>query len=554
LEFYFLKKNDNQGKILDNNSFGTNTKISLGENLNFTGQFGANISNVGFGCGFSLSASYTGQRYGAQTYFRKIFGSYVTPSNLLVEPDNWFQLTSYSRPLYWLNLSQEISYSSLQDASLGLNFAINKAPLPEFGYGISFSRRTESISQNIHSVWHYKKFSISSDYGWSRVAKNFGLRFNQGFKNLQFWSGLQIKQARIYQFGGNFPISTNLRFKSFFNYIKQNNQTSHTTGAELSLKLLKNFNLNSTYELVHHNTTNDHSISLSLSNTMLFDQVGFCFVTGKVFMDLNNNGIFDIEDQAVSDVEVILDGKETVRTDRNGNYQFSFVRGGSHSVGLNLRCLPAEIGTEKRREIVNTKFLDRARVYFPLGKLGIIEGYVFYDDNNDAKMNENEKGVPNVVLALNGYLTTTNENGKYRFANLVSGTYSLEVKILPPETFLSVPELPYIYIKPGERFSDFNLGVIKKERPVEKKVFEEQEIPPPPEKKPPKVFPKPKPQEKVSPEKVEELFNIGVSYFTVKRYDKALEFFNRVLALNPNHKEAKEYKRRTEARLKVKKE
>ncbi|MGQ9621313.1 MAG: hypothetical protein ACUVTX_10075, partial [Bacteroidales bacterium] len=197
LEFYFLKKNDNQGKILDNNSFGTNTKISLGENLNFTGQFGANISNVGFGCGFLLGASYTGQRYGAQTYFRKIFSSYVTPSNLLVEPDNWFQLTTYSRPLYWLNLSQEISYSSLQDASLGLNIAINKAPLPEFGYGISFSRRTESISQNIHSVWRYKKFSISSDYGWSRVAKNFGLRFNQGFKNLQFWSGLQIKQARI---------------------------------------------------------------------------------------------------------------------------------------------------------------------------------------------------------------------------------------------------------------------------------------------------------------------------------------------------------------------
>lgn len=491
IELYLIKKNDVTGRITDNNSLGANTRIKLSENLKFDVQSAMNFSNLGFGNAVSMSGSYTSQKYGGYTLFKKIFNNYVTPANISAEPGNWCQMGTYVRPLYWLNLSQELSYSSMQDASAGFNIGLHKSPMPEIVYGIGFSRRTEAISQNIHSGWRYRKFTISGDYAWSMDRKDYGGKVEQEIKNYKFWASLQFKNARIFQIGSALPVSSNIRLKGFLNSILQNKRTSTGKGVEISLKFLKNFSFNSTYEVIEHNSTTDHFVSLSLSNTTLFDQVGFGFITGKVFMDLNNNGVYDVEDRPVSDVEVILDGKEIVQTDKNGNYQFSFVRGGSHSVGLNLRCLPAEIGTEKRKKIVNTKFLDRARVYFPLGELGIIEGYLFYDDNKDAKMNENEKGVPNVVIGLNGYLTTTDENGKYRFANLVSGTYSLEVKILPPETFLSVPELVYIHIAPGEKFSDFNLAVIKKERPVEKKVFEAQKLPAPPEKKPPKVLPKP---------------------------------------------------------------
>jgi tetratricopeptide (TPR) repeat protein len=56
---------------------------------------------------------------------------------------------------------------------------------------------------------------------------------------------------------------------------------------------------------------------------------------------------------------------------------------------------------------------------------------------------------------------------------------------------------------------------------------------------------------KVSEAEIEKLYKRGVSLFTSEKYDEALNVFKRVLALDPNHVGAKEYKKRTEARLKV---
>ncbi len=50
---------------------------------------------------------------------------------------------------------------------------------------------------------------------------------------------------------------------------------------------------------------------------------------------------------------------------------------------------------------------------------------------------------------------------------------------------------------------------------------------------------------------IDALYKKGVSYFTAEKYDEALKIFKRVLAYNPNHKGAREYKKRTEARIKI---
>ncbi|MDH4211975.1 MAG: tetratricopeptide repeat protein [candidate division WOR-3 bacterium] len=56
---------------------------------------------------------------------------------------------------------------------------------------------------------------------------------------------------------------------------------------------------------------------------------------------------------------------------------------------------------------------------------------------------------------------------------------------------------------------------------------------------------------RVSEAEIENLYKRGVSLFTSEKYDEALNVFKRVLALNPNHVGAKEYRKRTEARLRV---
>lgn len=50
---------------------------------------------------------------------------------------------------------------------------------------------------------------------------------------------------------------------------------------------------------------------------------------------------------------------------------------------------------------------------------------------------------------------------------------------------------------------------------------------------------------------IDTLFNKGVSYFTEEKYDDALKMFRHVLALNPNHASAQDYKNRTVARIKA---
>ena len=67
-----------------------------------------------------------------------------------------------------------------------------------------------------------------------------------------------------------------------------------------------------------------------------------------------------------------------------------------------------------------------------------------------------------------------------------------------------------------------------------------------------------KPKQPAKPKKptitkaqIEALYKKGVTNFTTEKYSDALKIFNQILAYNPNHTGAKDYKKRTEARLKV---
>jgi tetratricopeptide (TPR) repeat protein len=56
---------------------------------------------------------------------------------------------------------------------------------------------------------------------------------------------------------------------------------------------------------------------------------------------------------------------------------------------------------------------------------------------------------------------------------------------------------------------------------------------------------------KVTQAEIEALYKKGVSLFANEKYDDALNIFKRVLALDPNHVGAKDYRQRTEARIRI---
>jgi tetratricopeptide (TPR) repeat protein len=61
----------------------------------------------------------------------------------------------------------------------------------------------------------------------------------------------------------------------------------------------------------------------------------------------------------------------------------------------------------------------------------------------------------------------------------------------------------------------------------------------------------PKEVKKLTPEEIEKLFQDGRAKFVANDYATAKIIFQKILALDPNHVKAKDYLRRTEARLKA---
>lgn len=472
LDFYLMSRGDStvQNRASSNNALGVNSAFKLGDRFSMESQLWTSLSDDGFGASFALNGRYATQKYGGHFHLTTLSNNYVPLSSVKTLRGSWLRLTAYQKPLEWLGFSQDLAYASLYDSRAIFNTRVARPALPAVTYSVGFSR--ELINQIIEGEYHYKKLSVSANYEWSRERTAYRFKIAQHILNCQIWSSFQRRDLDVWQFGLAFPFPRYLKFKGFMNYATRVDYISHTTGCELSSRLMKDLYLHMTYEFVRHNSSSDHILSLSVSKTLDFDQIGFSFVSGHVFMDVNSNGYFDAGDRPVSDVSVVMDGTSEVKTNKNGQYVFSFVKSGKHTLKVNLGCIPAEIGTAEGARTLDTRLLSQAKVDFPLEVLGSIGGTVYFDDNNNGQKDEEEKGVPNVVIALNGYQTTTGQDGRFRFANLASGTYTLEPKVLPPETSSARQELLYVHIQPGSHFADYTLGIVKKQRPVNKKVFE----------------------------------------------------------------------------------
>jgi len=92
-------------------------------------------------------------------------------------------------------------------------------------------------------------------------------------------------------------------------------------------------------------------------------------ISGKLFLDKNNNGIQDEEDEPLSWIGVTLDGKKYDYTDSRGEFYFENVSLGSHEINIVQESIPANLEYEKTisRNIIITKDkLDVQDIIIPL--------------------------------------------------------------------------------------------------------------------------------------------------------------------------------------------
>jgi uncharacterized repeat protein (TIGR01451 family) len=196
---------------------------------------------------------------------------------------------------------------------------------------------------------------------------------------------------------------------------------------------------------------------------------GTGWIGDQVWYDTNGNGRFDAGEPVLANVGVTLisagadgifgtadDSLQTTRTDSNGLYRFSNLPAGIYQVAVNANELP--------KGVTATTFTSQPNLSFPVTlKAGehndsLDFGYkgtatlgdkVWFDSNEDGKLDPTEKGIPNALVQVTWFgadgklgggddlvfTTHTDAQGNFLVNNLPAGDYQIAVGNLPNNVY-----------------------------------------------------------------------------------------------------------------------
>lgn len=194
-------------------------------------------------------------------------------------------------------------------------------------------------------------------------------------------------------------------------------------------------------------------------------------ISGRVFLDQNNNGQFNGADSGLANVTIeLLDGGgnllATTQTDADGNYSFSDLEPGTYSIRQpsqpadtsNGITTPGTVGNGGTDGVAtlptvtpslisnlvlppNTVASDNNFAELPNSRR--ISGSVFLDFDNSGTVNGADHGIGGETINLTGtdtngnpvsMTTTTDSDGNFEFTGLPEGTYQLDQPTQPAST------------------------------------------------------------------------------------------------------------------------
>jgi hypothetical protein len=162
-------------------------------------------------------------------------------------------------------------------------------------------------------------------------------------------------------------------------------------------------------------------------------------VYGRVYQDINLNGRFDLGiDHAQANVRVRVDGSRYVVSDIDGNFRIDSVAKGEHSVYLDLLSLRADLTLlDNTHQTITLDSRHDVVVDFRVVRTGRISGVVWFDANENGRMDEGEQPLPDVrVVTSSGRDTLTDDKGYFIIGDLPPGEHILflDEKTLPDQT------------------------------------------------------------------------------------------------------------------------
>jgi hypothetical protein len=201
---------------------------------------------------------------------------------------------------------------------------------------------------------------------------------------------------------------------------------------------------------------------------------------GRVYIDLNLNNRFDGQtDLPSAGITVLLDSTQTTVTDASGNYRFSHVPPGAHTVSISLYDVRADMIPANGAS--HTVLMSPRRIVtsdFRLVKSGRVQGRIWQDLNGNGKWDEGEPGIGNVrIVITGGHDTYTDSDGTFIMGDLPAGeqTIFLDQRTLPSDLTIAATQ-QQVEVKAGQSTDGVSFIFKQKIRPTEEKMFKNGEV------------------------------------------------------------------------------
>lgn len=216
-----------------------------------------------------------------------------------------------------------------------------------------------------------------------------------------------------------------------------------TFANSLSLSTKFKVSLSNPSHLISYLLSIDISQALGLSaNRVNFfsysEEPPKAFLTGRAYIDWNENGQLDKGEPVVSDVPIRLDNN-IVSTEENGVYRFEDIEPGEYLLSFDEYSLPADYTQVFQPKLVIVKEYESVHIDLPLVIKGSISGTVFIDINENGRLDAADTPISLATVILNNQeKTLTNTSGNFTFDRVKLGTITLAIdpKSLPPQTVL----------------------------------------------------------------------------------------------------------------------
>jgi hypothetical protein len=434
----------------------------------FSGLNRVGTQTTGTGFGINLTGSYqlTDQLV-VQARYAYVGKNFLSPQSGIHEPNNLAAAGLSWQPRRWFSASLSASTATTPGRASQFNRYVTASVslAPDNALPALFVSHTQSGTAQLRSsaftlITATKKFHRWNMFVNGSRIKTFGsTALNAqvgGNMRINEWNTLEVSQSMgshgLVSGMATWQISNlfhnRLGLSGGLGYARSDTASFHTTEhLSASMKLPRNSSLQFSYLKTQTGTTallSLHGLFFSSKraeraiNGPLADLNSYASVYGRVYQDVNLNGRFDPDvDQPQANAQVRVDGSRYEVSDASGNFRIESVTRGEHSVYLDLLSVRADLTLlDNTQQLVTMNSNRDVIVDFRVVRTGRISGVVWLDINENGRLDETEKVLPDVrVVTGSGRDTLTDEKGYFNIGDLPPGEHIvlLDEKTIPDQ-------------------------------------------------------------------------------------------------------------------------